>query len=141
MHDEKPHFDEVVPGEPLKESAKKAEAEKVTEVRTMTTPKPPGPPLPPSVKPNSDAYWAMEHVREALKTRVARAKESLKKAVRKIEASPSYWTAKNLPETFTRAAMVYLPSKKDLSEQFRREFRAFFMSWIHVRTKQPESFR
>ena len=38
--------------------------------------------------------------------------------------------------------MVYLPpDNSGQSGQFWREFRAFFLSWVVMRTKQPSNFR
>lgn len=95
------------------------------------------------IVPGSDAYWAMDDVRKALKSRVTKAKNKLEKLKKSFDVnSTSYWSAKGkMPPIFARAAMIYLPGKQDFSEQFRREFRAFFMSWIVLRTKQPENFR
>ena len=48
---------------------------------------------------------ALEWVRAELKRRVAGAKENLAK----VRKESKMWTRESPPETFTRAAMVYLP--------------------------------
>jgi hypothetical protein len=90
----------------------------------------------------SEAFWAMDWVKKSIKTKVTAAKMHLYKVKAKVNRTET-WSSKSLAPTdnFIRAAMVYLPGKADLSQQFRREFRAFFMSWIVLKTMQPFNFR
>ena len=57
------------------------------------------------VESGNEAFWALEWVRAELKRRVTRAKENLAK----VRKESKMWTRESSPETFTRAAMVYLP--------------------------------
>ena len=84
------------------------------------------------------SFWHTEEVRQELKHRVSLAVENL----HSVQKESQNWTRTSLPRIFTRAAMVYLPpDNAGQAEQYRRQFRAFFTSWIVMRTKQPTSFR
>ena len=86
----------------------------------------------------SESYWHSEEVRKELKHRVSLAIENL----HRVQKESQNWTRTSLPRIFTRAAMVYLPpDNAGEMEQYRRQFRAFFTSWIVMRARQPTSFR
>ena len=90
------------------------------------------------LKIGSESFWHLEGVRQTLKERVQVAVKNLQKVQREAQN----WTRHSLPPIFTRASMIYLPpDDAGQVKQFGREFRAFFTSWIIMRTRQPQNFR
>ena len=90
------------------------------------------------LKLGGESFWHLEGVRQKLKERVQAAVKNLKT----VQREARNWTSQSLPPIFTRASMIYLPpDNAGQVKQFGREFRAFFTSWIIMRTKQPKNFR
>ena len=90
------------------------------------------------LKLESESFWHLEWVRKKLKERVQMAVKKLQR----VQRGSQNWTSQSLPSIFTRASMIYLPpDSAGQVKQFGREFRAFFTSWIIMRTRQPKNFR
>ena len=90
------------------------------------------------LKLGGESFWHLEGVRQKLKERVQVAVKNLQRVQREVQN----WTRQSLPPIFARASMIYLPpDNAGQVKQFGREFRAFFTSWIIMRTRQPKNFR